>query len=88
MTRGQFKPSIGTLLSIPHTGGLLRRGVASRLGAPVARLRPAQEKLRADLTADPDPGRSGPKAVTGNLLWAPVVDGQTLPAKPPPAAFD
>ena len=48
---------------------------------PLDRLLAAQEELRADFAAHPDPERWG--EVTANLLpWEPVVDGDTLPARP------
>ncbi|HEX6798950.1 MAG TPA: carboxylesterase/lipase family protein [Ktedonobacterales bacterium] len=65
--------------------------LAKKLGIPATReafaaipagpLLVAQEELRADFTVHPDPERWG--EVTANLLpWEPVVDGDTLPARP------
>jgi para-nitrobenzyl esterase len=48
----------------------------------VERLLEAQTALREDLIADPDPERWGADVVTSMLPWAPVVDGDTLPACP------
>jgi para-nitrobenzyl esterase len=42
----------------------------------------AQEALRADLIAHPDPERWGSEVVTSMLPWQPVVDGVLLPARP------
>jgi carboxylesterase type B len=51
-------------------------------GIPVDRLLHAQEALKADLVACPDPERWGREVVTALLPWQPVVDGNTLPAPP------
>jgi carboxylesterase type B len=48
---------------------------------PSDRLIAAQEELRADLQARPDPARWGEVAAT-MLPWEPVVDGELLPARP------
>jgi para-nitrobenzyl esterase len=46
------------------------------------RLLAAQEELRADLIAHPDPERWGGEVVTSMLPWQPVVDGEIIPARP------
>ncbi len=48
---------------------------------PLDRLLAAQEELRADYSAHPDPERWGEVAAT-TLLWEPVIDGEILPARP------
>lgn len=49
---------------------------------PVARVLAAQEELRADLLAHPDPERWGGEVVATMLPWQPVVDGNVIPAPP------
>ena len=49
---------------------------------PAERLLEAQSALREELTAHPDPERWGSDVVTSMLPWAPVVDGNTIPARP------
>jgi para-nitrobenzyl esterase len=49
---------------------------------PAERLLEAQDTLRADLMARPDPGRWGVEVVTSMLPWQPVIDGDTLAALP------
>jgi carboxylesterase type B len=48
---------------------------------PLDRLLQAQEKLKADLTAHPDPRRWGEVAVS-MMPWQPVIDGDIIPARP------
>jgi para-nitrobenzyl esterase len=48
----------------------------------VDRVLAAQEELRADLLAHPDPERWGREVVTSMLPWQPVVDGDIIPARP------
>ncbi len=50
--------------------------------APVERLLAAQMALRDDLMAHADPQRWGADVVTSMLPWAPVVDGEIVPARP------
>lgn len=49
---------------------------------PVDRVVAAQEELREDLMAHPDPERWGYDVVTTMLPWQPVVDGDVIPARP------
>jgi carboxylesterase 2/para-nitrobenzyl esterase len=49
---------------------------------PVDRLLAAQADLRTELLAHPDPERWGSEVVTSMLPWQPVVDGETIPARP------
>jgi carboxylesterase type B len=49
---------------------------------PVDRLLQAQAELKADLMAHPDPERWGSELVLSLLPWQPVVDGDTVPARP------
>lgn len=49
---------------------------------PIQCLLAAQDELRADLFAHPDPERWSLEVVTTMLPWQPVVDGQVLPALP------
>jgi para-nitrobenzyl esterase len=68
------------------------RHLAERLGVkatreavaavPLDRLLQAQEELKADLVANPDPKRWGAEVVTTLLPWQPVVDGAVIPAPP------
>ena len=48
----------------------------------VDRMLAAQEELRADLIAHPDPERWGSEVVASLLPWQPVVDGDIIPARP------
>ncbi len=63
-----------------------RLGVAATREAiaalPVDRVLAAQEQLREDLMAHPDPERWGYEVVTTMLPWQPVVDGDVIPARP------
>jgi carboxylesterase type B len=68
------------------------RQLAERLGVeanrdaisavPVDRLLQAQAELKADLMAHPDPERWGGELALSLLPWQPVVDGDTVPARP------
>ena len=49
---------------------------------PVDRVLQAQEQLRAELIADPGYERWGHDVGVGGVLWAPVVDGDVVPARP------
>ncbi|MEG3851221.1 carboxylesterase/lipase family protein [Microcoleus sp. herbarium19] len=49
---------------------------------PVDRLLQAQEELRADLVAHPDPERWGGEVVATMLPWQPAIDGDVIPAPP------
>jgi len=79
-------------VAAPETAQRIARELATRLGVeatreaiapvPVDEVLAAQEALRADLMADPDPDRWGPEAVATGLPWQPVVDGDVLPGPP------
>jgi para-nitrobenzyl esterase len=56
------------------------RGAIAAVG--VERMLAAQARLKADLLADPDPGRWGLSAVSTNMPWQPVVDGAVIPGPP------
>ncbi|GAA4373385.1 carboxylesterase family protein [Agromyces bauzanensis] len=66
--------------------------LAERLGVPatreaiaavgVERFVAVQSELKAELFADPDPGRWGSAVVASNMPWQPVIDGQVLPGRP------
>jgi para-nitrobenzyl esterase len=49
---------------------------------PLDRLLAAQEQLKADLLAHPDPERWGEEVVLSIMPWQPVVDGNVIPARP------
>ncbi len=49
---------------------------------PLDRLLRAQVEVEADLGAHPDPERWGGEVVATMLPWQPVVDGNTVPARP------
>jgi para-nitrobenzyl esterase len=49
---------------------------------PIDRLVAAQVELRTDLLAHPDPELWGSEVVATMLPWQPVVDGETIPARP------
>jgi carboxylesterase 2/para-nitrobenzyl esterase len=49
---------------------------------PIDRLVAAQAELRTDLLAHPDPELWGSEVVATMLPWQPVVDGDTIPARP------
>jgi len=78
-------------VSSGETGRRLARYIADKLGVeatleavaaiPPERLLAAQEALRDDLMADPNPARWGEVANT-TLPWQPVVDGDTIPGPP------
>ncbi|MEU6773093.1 carboxylesterase/lipase family protein [Streptomyces sp. NPDC046759] len=81
----------------PGTGRLIGRQLADRLGVaparralaavPLDRLTQAQQQLRADIAARPDPALWG--EATRNLMpFEPVVDGVTLPRPPIDAIAD
>ena len=75
-----------------ETGLGVARHLARKLGVeptreaiaavPVYRVLAAQEALRNDLLADPDPAYWGYEVVSTFLPWQPVVDGDILPAPP------
>ncbi|MHA6794261.1 carboxylesterase/lipase family protein [Pseudonocardia bannensis] len=62
-------------LNVPPT----REAIAA---VPVERLLRAQAELKAELLAQPDPGRWGQEVVTSTLLWQPVIDGEVVPGPP------
>ncbi|WP_448809202.1 carboxylesterase/lipase family protein [Agromyces bauzanensis] len=62
-------------LGVPATRDALARVAVDRFVA-------AQEELKADLMADPDPKRWGPAVVASNMPWEPVIDGQVLSGPP------
>ena len=49
---------------------------------PLDRMLAAQEELKADLPAHPDPQRWGEEVVVSMMPWQPVVDGDVIPAPP------
>jgi para-nitrobenzyl esterase len=49
---------------------------------PVDRLLKAQEQLRVDLVAHPDPERWGHEVTVSMMPWQPVIDGDVIPARP------
>ncbi|HEY6969957.1 MAG TPA: carboxylesterase/lipase family protein [Candidatus Angelobacter sp.] len=49
---------------------------------PVDRVLAAQEALKADLIARPDPQLWGKELVASMMLWQPVVDGKIIPRPP------
>ncbi len=67
-----------------HLAGLLgvRCDLESVAAVGVERLLAAQAQLKADLLADPDPGRWGPSVVSTTMPWQPVLDGRVLPGPP------
>jgi len=62
-------------LDVPPT----REAIAA---VPVERMLRAQEQLRSEFLAQPDPGRWGEGIVPSMMLWQPVVDGEVLPGFP------
>ena len=75
----------------PATGQRIGRHLAEKLGVepkrqviaavPINRLVEAQQELRMEISANPDPARWG--EVAANLMpFEPVVDGNLLPARP------
>lgn len=74
------------------TAQRVARALADRLGVaatrealaavPVDQLLQAQGQLTGDLMANPDPQRWGPEVAVGGLLWAPVLDGDVVAARP------
>jgi para-nitrobenzyl esterase len=55
---------------------------AAIAAVPVDRLLQAQAELKADLMANPDPERWDRELVISMLPWQPVIDGDTVPARP------
>jgi carboxylesterase 2/para-nitrobenzyl esterase len=55
---------------------------AAMAAVPVDRLLAAQEELRNDLIAHPDPERWGAEVLATMMPWQPVVDGDIIPARP------
>jgi para-nitrobenzyl esterase len=51
------------------------------VAVPIERVLVAQEELNAEYAASPSPERWGEVALN-TLLWEPVIDGETLPARP------
>jgi para-nitrobenzyl esterase len=51
-------------------------------GLPLARILQAQTELEADLATRPDPERWGMDVVAAMMPWQPVIDGDSLPARP------
>ena len=51
-------------------------------GVPVERLLAAQAELKAELLAQPDPGRWGAEVVASVMPFQPVVDGEVIPGAP------
>jgi carboxylesterase type B len=49
---------------------------------PVDRWLRAQDELKADLIANPDPERWGREVAVNMMPWQPVVDGDVIPARP------
>lgn len=81
----------------PHSAQLIGSHLAELLGVPATRtdlaavpvdlLVQAQQRLRAEISARPDPGLWG--EATRNLMpFEPVVDGRTLPRPPHEAIVD
>jgi carboxylesterase type B len=76
----------------PEAARMVAARLAERLGVaptreamaavPVDRLLQAQQELKADLMAHPDPRRWGDEVVASMLPWQPVVDGDIVPARP------
>lgn len=76
----------------PETGRRVAGHLAENLGVeatreaiasvPVDRVLEAQEELRNDLQANPDPERWGGEVAATVMPWQPVVDGDVLPAPP------
>lgn len=74
------------------TAQRIRQYFAARLGVeatreaiaavPLERTLTAQAELMAEMMAHPDPARWGAEVVTTMLLWQPVVDGASIPARP------
>jgi para-nitrobenzyl esterase len=66
--------------------------LAGKLGVPpareaiaaagVERLLAAQEEVKAELVAHPDPGRWGAEVVASIMPFQPVIDGEVIPAPP------
>lgn len=50
--------------------------------AGVERLLAAQAQLKAELMADPDPGRWGMPVVATRMPWHPTIDGEVIPSPP------
>ncbi len=73
-TAARITRHIAALLAVPPTA-------AGMAAVPADRLLHAQQHLRADVSADPDPARWGEVAL--NLMpFEPVVDGELLPGPP------
>ena len=76
----------------PSTAQKVGQHVAEKLGVqatreaiaavPLDQLLTAQEELKADLLAHPDPGRWGTEVVVNMMLWQPVIDGDVIPMPP------
>ncbi len=62
-------------LGVPPT----RAAIAA---VPVDRLLAAQEEVKADILAHPDPGRWGAAVVASMMPFQPVIDGKIIPAPP------
>jgi len=70
---------VGLLLAEKLGVAATREAIAA---VPTDRVLHAQDELRADLMANPDPERWGVEVVTAMMLWQPVVDGDVIPASP------
>lgn len=74
------------------TAGRVGQCLADKLGVaatrdalaavPTDRLIAAQEELKADLAAHPDPRHWGMEVVISQMLWQAVIDGEVIPARP------
>ena len=79
--------------AIPATAAArIGRYLAEKLGVPPAReavaavpvdrLLTAQEQVKAEILAHPDPGRWGAQVVASMMPFQPVIDGEIIPAAP------
>lgn len=90
--RAIMQSGAGHLVLPVATAQMVADRMAERLGVeatreamaavPVDRMLEAQAALRDDMVAMPDPGRWGMEVVSAMMPWQPVVDGDTLPARP------
>ena len=70
---------VGEILAEKLGVAATREAIAA---VPLDRMLAAQEDLKADLAAHPDPQRWGEEVVVSMMPWQPVVDGDVIPAPP------
>jgi para-nitrobenzyl esterase len=70
---------VGEILAEKLGVAATREAIAA---VPGDRLLAAQEELKGDLLAHPDPERWGEEVVVSMMPWQPVIDGDVIPARP------